>query len=237
MPIFGSRPDSRPGSVPSSRIPSRATSPTPGGHPSKLDSIRIEGNLYDVLKPRPAPTHETEVLPKEVHVMLKYTVSFTLSKAVHAESLKAEFVGTMHVIVDQGDGQFTEAETMSDEITSLRWVLWRGDILEAGKEYVFEITGELPPKTPRSLRTPSGMIEHVLTVRLDGVTDSGRMRRTRKTIEVWNPFSMDADSPRPGLEFHGDLEPEMFGTTVEIDKDLEAFMRLPDQCFKGILSK
>ena len=139
----------------------------------------------------------------------------------------------MIVTVDKGDGQFREAETDSEQITYLNWTLWRGTVLEAGKEHVFEFTGELPPQTPRSLRTPRGSIEHSLTVRLDGVSDSGRMRRIRKTVEVWNPFSMDADSPRPGLEFHANLEPEMVGTSVEVEKDLEAFIRFPDQCYKG----
>jgi hypothetical protein len=59
------------------------------------------------------------------------------------------------------------------------------------------------------------------------------MRRTRKTVEVWNAFSMDVDEPRPGLEFTSELEPEMVGTSIEIDKDLEAFVRFPDQCYKG----
>lgn len=140
----------------------------------------------------------------------------------------------MIVTVEEGDGQFRQAEVDSEEITYLNWTLWRGNVLEAGKEHVFEFNGELPPQTPRSLRTPKGRIEHTLTVRFDGVSDSGRMRRTRKTVEVWNPFSMDADSPRFGLEFHADLEPEMVGTSAEVDKDLEAFIRFPDQCYKGM---
>jgi hypothetical protein len=169
--------------------------------------------------------------------VLKYTVSFMLSKSVHAETLKADFVGTMNVTVDEGDGQFAEPEMVSEDIVRLQWTLWHGITLEAGKEYTFEITGELPPQTPRSWRTPSGSIEYILTVRLEGVTDSGKMRRTKKTIEVWNPFSMGADDPRPGLDFHADLEPEMFGTSVVIDRDLAAFLRFPDQCFKGIRFK
>jgi hypothetical protein len=53
-------------------------------------------------------------------------------------------------------------------------------------------------------------------------------------VEVWNPFSMDADDPRPGLDFHHDLgEIEMVGTSTEVDKGLEAFIRFPDQCYKG----
>jgi hypothetical protein len=51
---------------------------------------------------------------------------------------------------------------------------------------------------------------------------------------VWNPFSMDADEPRPGLEFHADLELEMVGTSIDVDKNLQAFLRYPDQCYKGI---
>jgi hypothetical protein len=69
---------------------------------------------------------------------------------------------------------------------------------------------------------------------MDGVTDSGRMRRTRKTVEVWNPFSMDADDPRPGLDFHDDIgEIEMVGTSTELEKGVDAFIRFPDQCYKG----
>src|SRR5208282_3509681 len=110
-----------------------------------------------------------------------------------------------------------------DEIALLNWTIWRGRMLEAGKEYNFEFNGELPPKSPRSLTTPSGKVEHCLSVSFHGVTDSGKLRRTKKIVEVWNPFSMDADEPRPGLEFHTDLEHEMVGTSIDVDKDLQAF--------------
>ena len=222
---------------------SRAPSPSsqesssgPGAPPSsnKLDSIQIDGNLYDVLKPRPATVHVSDVLPKELHVVLRYNVSFTLSKPVIADSIRVAFRETMTVVTDPGDGQFREPVIESEEIGLLNWTIWRGRILEAGKEYSFDFDGDLPPESPRSLRTPSGKIEHSLTVGFHGVTDSGKLRRTRKTIEVWNPFSMDADEPRPGLEFHTDLEPEMVGITIDVDKDLEAFLRYPDQCYKGI---
>lgn len=201
----------------------------------KLDSIQIEGSIYDVFKPRATPTYDSDILPKEVHVVLRYTVSFTLSKPVHATSIKAEFRETMIVVTDPGDGQFIEPVTESEEIGALDWTLWRGHELDAGHEYSFEFSGGLPPQSPRSLRTPSGRIEHTLTISFHGVTDSGRMKQTSKTIVMWNPFSMDADEPRPGLEFHSDLEPEMVGTSVEVEKDLEAFIRFPDQCYKGAL--
>src|ERR1700737_3786835 len=199
MPVFGSVRVSPPSSAPSSRGPSRASSPSPGGLlPSKYDSLRIDGNLYDILVPRESPVaDDNEMLRKEVHAVLRYTVSFTLSKPVRAAALEAEFVETMSIIVSDGDGGFREAEKELETITILKWTLWTGEVLEAGKEHTFEITGELPPHTPRPLRTPRGNIDHTLTVRLAGVTDSGRMRRTRKTIEVWNPFGMDADEPRP----------------------------------------
>ena len=231
----GSRTTSHPGSRASSPV-SRGSSPGPGGHHSsrKLDSIEIEGNLYDVLKPRPAPAHVSEVLPKEVHVVLRYTVSFTLSKPVYADSIQVVFRETMTVVTDPGDGQFLEPTTESDEFALLNWTIWRGRTLEAGKEYNFEFNGELPPKSPRSLRTPSGKVDHCLTVSFHGMTDSGKLKRTWKTIEVWNPFSMDADEPRPGLEFHTDLELEMVGTSIDVDKDLQGFLRYPDQCYKGI---
>jgi hypothetical protein len=244
MRLFGSRPSSRAGSRPGSPLgsrvasppPSRGSSPGPGGRPSasKLDSISIQGNLYDVLKPRPSPAHVSDILPKELHVVLRYTTSFTLSKPVYVESISATFKETMIVKTDAGDGQFQESIIESGEIASLNWTIWRGRVLEAGKEHSFEFSGELPPKSPRSLQTPSGTIEHTLTISFHGVTDSGRMRRTRKTIEVRNPFSMDVDEPRPGLEFHTELEPELIGASVDVDKDLEAFLRFPDQCYKGI---
>jgi hypothetical protein len=238
MPIFGSRPSSRtsfrPGTNTPPDVPSRGASPTELDRHSKIDSIRIEGNLYDILKPRPSRASISDILPKEVHVVLRYKVSFILSKAVKAESIKAEFRGLMIVVTDSGDGQFQQPETESEEITKLNWTIWRGHTLDAGKEYVFEFNGELPPFTPRSLRTPSGRIEHCLTVRFDGVTDPGKMRRTRRTIEVWNPFSMDPENPRPGLDFHADLDQELVGASVELEKELEAFVRYPDQCYKGI---
>ena len=141
----------------------------------------------------------------------------------------------MIVTTDKGDGQFNEATVEVEELARLNWTIWRGSVLEAGKEYSFDFNGELPPKTPRSWKTPSGRIEHTMTISFHGVTDSGRMRRTRKTVEVWNAFSMDVDEPRPGLEFHTELEPEMVGTSIEVDKDLDAFVRFPDQCYKGYL--
>jgi len=243
MPIFGSRPGSRaasrPGSRPGSAPGSRAPSPTPGsnGRSAKFDSIQIEGNLYDVLKPREAASSGGDSpdaeFAKELQVVLRATASFTLTKPVRASAIRAEFRGCMVVITDPGDGQFREAESETEEILSMSWTIWRGVELEAGREYSFEFNGNLPPSTPRTLRTPSGRIEHTLTVKFVNVTDIGKMRRTRKTIEIWNPFSMDADSPRPGLDFHADLEPEMVGTTVDVDKNLQAFLRFPDQCFKG----
>lgn len=139
----------------------------------------------------------------------------------------------MIVTTDKGDGQFEEATVEVEELASLNWTLWRGKVLEAGKEYTFDFNGELPAKTPRSWKTPSGRVEHTMTISFRGVTDSGKMRRTRKTVEVWNAFSMDVDEPRPGLEFHTELEPEMVGTRIDVDKDLEAFVRFPDQCYKG----
>jgi hypothetical protein len=229
MPIWGSRP----GSAPPSQASSRASSPGPAGKLSKTDSLRIDGNLYDILRPPEGPTQAGELLPKELHVVLRYVVSFVLSKPVHCESIRTTYRCTMIVTTDPGDGQFREAEIEEVELCHLNWTIWRGTVLEAGREYSFEFNGELPPQTPRSLKTPHGRIEHTMTVRLDGVKDSGRLRRTRKTIEVWNPFSMDADNPRPGLEFHGELDQEMVGTSVEIDKDLVAFIRYPDQCYKG----
>src|SRR5438045_2306319 len=82
-------------SHPSSRVASppspRRSSPSPAGHSSILDSINIDGNLYDVLKPRPAPAHVSDLFPKELHVILRYTVSFTLSQPVYAESITATF--------------------------------------------------------------------------------------------------------------------------------------------------
>jgi len=140
----------------------------------------------------------------------------------------------MIVVTDPGDGQFQEAISEEVELCHLNWTIWRGTMLEAGREYSFDFNGELPPLTPRSWRTPHGKIEHTMTVRLDGVEDSGKLRRTRKTIEVWNPFSLDPDNPRPGLEFHSEPEQEMVGTSVEIDKDFEAFVQYPDQCYKGV---
>ena len=139
----------------------------------------------------------------------------------------------MIVTTDPGDGQFENASAEIEELGSLDWTIWRGKVLDAGKEYSFDFNGELARKTPRSWKTPSGKIEHTLTISFRGVTDSGKMRRTRKTVEVWNAFSMDVDEPRPGLEFHTELEPEMVGTSIEVDKDLEAFVRFPDQCYKG----
>ena len=129
MQIFGSRPGSRVGSrrnsPPSTSLPgtprrgsapsSRGVSPTRG----KYDSISIQGNLYDVLKPRPAPTHFTELLPKELHVTLRYTASFTLTKPVYATSIKATYRETMIVVTDPGDGQFREPFSEEEEIASI----------------------------------------------------------------------------------------------------------------------
>jgi hypothetical protein len=234
MPIFGSRPGSRSSSRGNTPPGSRGASPTPGGRPSKYDSINIDGNLYDVLKPRERLEGEDDAeMPMELEVTLRYTCSFTLTKPVQAESIKAEFNSTMIVVTDSGDGQFREASSEAEEIGSLRWTIWRGHVLEAGKEYSFDFNGILPRSTPRSWRTPTGRVEHTITIGFHGVTDSGKMRRTRKTVEVWNPFSMDVDDPRPGLEFNMEMEPDI-GETVAIEKGLEAFISFPDQCYKGI---
>ena len=234
MNFFGSRPGSRASSRPGSRRPSPLSSRTasPQGRLSKYDSIQIRGNLYDVLKPR-SENEGDEQVGKELHVVLRYNVSFILSKEVHAEAIEATYQETMTVVTDPGDGQFREAISETEELGLLHWTLWEGQKLEAGKPYSFEIDGELPRQSPRSWRTPSGRIEHCLTVSFHGVTDSGKMRKTRKTVEVWNPVSMDVDDPRPGLDFHAELDLEMVGSTVEVDKDLEAFVRFPDQCYKG----
>jgi len=232
--FFGSRSGSRANSQPGSRRHSPLSSRTasPQGRLSKSDSIQIRGNLYDVLKPR-SENEDDEQVGKELHVVLRYKASFILSKEVHAEAIEATYRETMTVVTDPGDGQFREAITETEELGELDWTLWQGQKLEAGKQYSFDIDGELPRQSPRSWRTPSGRIEHCLTVRFRGVTDSGKMRRTAKTVEVWNPFSMDVDDPRPGLDFHSALDLEMVGSTVEVDKDLEAFVSFPDQCYKG----
>src|SRR5271156_38191 len=147
MPIFGSRPGSRagsrPGSRPGSAPGSRAPSPLPSlnGRATKLDSIQIEGNLYDVPKPREGPADEYEPLPKELQVVLRATVSFTLTKPVRATAIRAEFRGVMVVVTDPGDGQFREAESETEEILSMNWTIWRGIELEAGREYTFEFNG------------------------------------------------------------------------------------------------
>lgn len=226
---FGSRPSSRVSSRRASPLNSR--SPSPQGRAGKYDSIQIQGNLYDVLKPR--SENEDDDLGKEMHVVLRYNVSFIPSKDVHCDAIKASYLETMTVITDAGDGQFREASSDELELGQLNWTLWRGRKLEAGKEYSFPIDGELPRQSPRSWRTPSGRVDHSLTVEFRGVKESGRMRRTRKTIEVWNPFSMDVDDPRPGLDFHAELDLEMVGSTVELENGLEAFVRFPDQCYKG----
>jgi hypothetical protein len=226
---FGSRPNSRLGSRRPSPLSSR--SPSPQGRLGKNDSIQIEGNLYDVLTPR--SEEEDDDLGKELHVQLRYNASFILSKEVHCDAVKASYRETMTVVTDPGDGQFREPSSDEVDLGQINWTLWRGKKLDAGKEYSFPIDGELPRQSPRSLRTPSGRVDHCLTVEFWGVKESGKMRRTRKTVEVWNPFSMDVDDPRPGLDFHAELDLEMVGNTVEVEKDLEAFVRFPDQCYKG----
>src|SRR5436189_5272944 len=102
----------------------------------------------------------------------------------------------MAFVPDSADGPFREPVIESDEMGQL--YLW-GQMLEAGKEYSFDFSGELTPKSRRSLRTPSGKIKHSLIVGSQGVADSGTLRRTR-TVEMWNPFGSNVDEPRPGLQ-------------------------------------
>jgi hypothetical protein len=214
---------------------SRAPSPAPEeGKPTKMDSISIEGNLYDVFKERISTT-PGEHLSKEVRVEVRGKASFKLSRRVRAKAIKAIFQCTMIVVTGEGDGQCEEAIEEKEEISTISWTLWQGETLDVNRDYTFDFTGELPPFTPRSLRTPSGRIDHCLTVWLSGVVDQGRLRRTRKTVEIWNPFSMNPEEPRAGLDFHSDLELELVGEGVEIEEGLEAFVRYPDQCYKGTL--
>jgi hypothetical protein len=225
----------------SSRGASPTTSPlpSPGGtvQPLKVDSLHIFGDLYDIFSPQKTLHEPNELLTKELHVRLRYTVAVFLTKPVHAESLKAEYRCRMIVETEVGDGQFQEPRFDTADIAELNWTIWKGTVFEPGKLHTFEVTGELPPKTPRSWKTPRGNIEHTMSVRFEGVTDAGRLRRTKKTVLVWNSFSMDADSPRWGLEFHDQLEDkEMVGVSVLVEKNLAAFVRFPDQCYKGLRS-
>lgn len=215
--------------VRSSRF-SKLVSSLTGGHPKgairpayqtpELDVVHIDGGLDEAW----ITASKDLAVPSELHVLVNFVVSFTLSQPLDVTAIKAKFQGVMDVdyVVQR------ERNTFLD----LQWILWDNGVLEAEKKYEFEIVGEIPSTAPCSLETAVGDIEYTLDVRFDGLLDSGQLQGVKKSVVVWNPHLV-FDVPRPGLTPSDNMELEMVGATVGLGKDFMAFIRYPDQWFTG----
>jgi hypothetical protein len=183
------------------------------------DKIHIESAIYSVLTPQNGCATQ--------HFVSRFVVSFILSKEVYADSIEAEFVGVIVV------KNYVTGNEISARCSTTHWDLRKGRCLEARKRYVFEAIGELPSKSPCSLRTRSGGVYYEFRVRFCRVGDCTGLSSFEKALEVSNPYLV-AEEPRPGLNHTNDLTLEMIGATVELGKRPTAFIRYPDQCYDSI---
>ena len=193
------------------------TSPTSAA--VQRDIVHIDGGLHEVR----TPFYNEKASETVLHVILRFEVSFILSRPLHVRCIKAHFEGSIDV-ADVG-------QLFHIQFLHLQWVLWDKGVLEAGRKYEFEVVAEIPPTAPCSVETRRGSIEYTFRVQLEGVEGECSLRT--KQIRVWNPY-MVFDVPRMNLAWSDDLDSEMVGTTVRLGKALEAFIRYPDQCFTGL---
>jgi hypothetical protein len=183
------------------------------------DEVHIESAIYSVLTPQHGCATQ--------HFVSRFVVSFSLNKEMYADLIEAEFIGVIVV------KNYVTGNEISARCLTTHWDLWKGRCLEAGKRYVFEAIGELPSKSPCSLRTRSGGVYYEFRVRFCRVGDCTRLSSFEKALEVWNPYLV-AEEPRSGLNHTNDLTSEMIGATVELGRRQTAFIRYPDQCYDGI---
>jgi len=183
------------------------------------DKIHIESAIYAV--------SDTGSLCSAQHIVCRFAVSFTLSRPLFADSLDAEFCGVAFVKNPLAIGQDSDH---SATCVKLHWDLWKGQRLEAKKRYVFEAIGCLPSNAPRSFRTRNGGFEYDFRVRFCGTKGRCSVRPLEKSIRVFNPY-FNNDAP---LDLsHQTFASELIGATVDVGKEITAFIQYPDQCYHG----
>ena len=194
---------------------------SPDDHDIQPDVIHIDGGLEEVWLP---PNKETTTASVH-HILVRIVVFFILSRPLDVGAIKAHFEGILDV-------DFVGPRYRTSFL-SLKWVLWDKGKLQAGRKYRFNVIAEMPNTTPCSFVSTKGFIEYEFHVNFEDGGDGGRIMGSSKTLKIWNPYLV-FDIPRPGLMWGGDMESEMVGNTIEIYKDLTAFVRYPDQWFTSI---
>jgi|SRR5277367_1160648 len=184
------------------------------------DKIHIESAIYAV--------SDTGAICSAQHIVCRFAVSFTLSRPLFADSLESDFCGVAFVKNPLAVGQDSDH---CATCVKLHWDLWKGQSLEAGKRYVFEAIGRLPSNAPSSFRTRNGGFEYGFKVRFCGTKGRCSLRPLEKSIRVFNPYYLNNDGP-PDLS-HEQFASELIGATVDVGKDITAFIQYPDQCYDG----
>jgi hypothetical protein len=206
---------------PSFRAPTKIHVHTDSEETGALDDVYINGGLYEVWTP-----HDNgDVVTSVVHVFVRFVVSFTFSKSVDMQTIKAQLEGSMNVT-------YWGSEPAKTSFLNLQWVLWDKGELEAGKKYKFRVLAELPITAPCSIETSKGSIDYTFQLRFAEMANRGHSVWLTSPLKIWNPYVV-FDVPRQGLTCGGALVSEMVGTTIKIDKDLTAFLRYPDQWSNG----
>jgi len=194
--------------------------PAPQVQTNILDLVHIDGGLNEVW----TPSSRLAVSESTLHVLVNFTVSFTLTESLDVDRIKATLEGTMNV-------RFT------DTVPFLRmeWTLWDQGLLPAGKRYEFEVVAEIPATAPCSLETKLASIDYNFVLWVEGLRDRCLGQRiVSKAIGVVNPYLV-FDIPRVDPACSTDDDTEMIGATFDVNKDTMAFVRCPDQFVAGIL--
>jgi hypothetical protein len=187
---------------------------------AKADVVHITGGLNETWI-RPDDESDGTVL----RVFLRFMVSFMFTERLDVESVKAHFEGKMEV-------DFVGPERITVSILKLDWTLWDKGRLEPRRKYEFKVLAELPATAPCSLATSRGSIEYTFHLRFNGTEKFGHSLEFKRPLKVENPFLV-FDVPRDGLTCGNDLESEMVGTMIQLNKDFSAFLRYPDQWSRG----
>jgi len=194
--------------------------PAPQVQTNFLDLVHVDGGLNEVW----TPGSRFAVSESTLHVLINFTVSFTLTESLDVDRIKATLEGNMNV-------QFME----SVPFLRMEWTLWDQGLLPAGKRYEFEVVAEIPSTAPCSLETRLGSIDYNFVLWVEGLRDQCLGQRiVSKAIGVVNPYLV-FDIPRVDLGCLTDNDTEMIGATFDVNKNTMAFVRCPDQFVAGIL--
>jgi hypothetical protein len=190
----------------------------PTSSSTALDMVHIDGGLNKVW----TPASRAAAAESTLHVLVNFTVSFTLTAPLDVECIKAKFEGNLNI-------QFTEAVPF----LRIEWMLWDQGLLPAGKRYEFEVVAEIPSTAPCSMETRLGGVDYTLVLWVEGLRDRCMGPRiVTKAVTVLNPYLV-FDVPRVNLEVGVDQDLELIGATVDVTKDVMAFVRYPDQFVTG----